>query len=544
MKLPEIATAPQDLDALLDLPMLISTARALIGDSPMSSAELDVANSLSTKVPRNLVALVKTAIKSGTDPLGTAYCIIKLPDQRRESGQTFTPIEAVIGMFKWATARGEVARIVDPGAGSGRYVLAGLRRIPGALGVASEMDPLLALLLRANANVLGVQDRLTIHLGDFRSLTLEPIEGRTLFIGNPPYVRHHDITPIWKDWYSQSLKKLGHASSQLAGLHLHFFLKTLSLSRPGDLGCFITASEWLDVNYGQSLRDLMTNGLGGKAVFVVSPRIPVFGDALVTACITCFEPGREDDAIEFKNIDNIEQLSDLSGGHFVNRLTAKAEKSWGVLLRNHEIVQPEGFIDLGQLFKVSRGQVTGKNSVWVASSNRFGLPDEFLVPSITEATDIIRAPNARIENLASLRRVIDLPAILDNLSDDHQRAIREFLLWARSEKADQGYIAQHRTPWWRVNMKEAPPIVVTYMGRRPPVFAINTAGARLINVAHGLYPKIQISPSSTANLVNWLNNNVSQDSGRVYAGGLTKFEPSEIMRLKVPSVEMLEAGLV
>lgn len=88
-------------------------------------------------------------------------------------------------------------------------------------------------------------------------------------------------------------------------------------------------------------------------------------------------------------------------------------------------------------------------------------------------------------------------------------------------------------------MASIPQVVVTYMGRRPPVFAINTAGASLINVAHGLYPKVELEAGALEWLVTWLNKNISQDSGRVYAGGLTKFEPSEVMRLQVPGIPML-----
>ncbi|QGZ39336.1 hypothetical protein IP92_02415 [Pseudoduganella flava] len=531
------------LDALLDLSTLVSVASRLVTSTVLSPTEQDVVAQHAKVVSDELVELTRASIVEGTDPLGAAYCAIRSPEQRRGAGQTFTPVEAVLGMFAWAAAQGNFARIVDPGAGTGRYVLHGLRQNLQATGVASEMDPLVALLLRANATALGLADRLDIRIGDFRALQLEPIEGRTLFIGNPPYVRHHDIAPEWKEWYSDSLKRLGHASSKLAGLHLHFFVKTLALSRPGDLGCFITAAEWLDVNYGQSMRDLMTNGLGGRAVFVVAPEVPVFGDAMVSACITCFEPGSADTDIEFKKIDRLEQLLDLTGGHFANKVAAKAERSWSILLRNQEIVRNEEFINLSDLFKVSRGQVTGKNSVWVTKDNRFGLPEEYLVPTITDAADIIHA-GGRIDDVEALRRVIALPAALDELEREKFLAIQEFLDWAKAENADKGWIAEHRKPWWRVDMtKPAPQIVVTYMGRRPPVFAVNTAGARIINVAHGLYPKVQLPDESVEQLVAWLNTNISQNSGRVYAGGLTKFEPSEVGRLQIPSAELLARGV-
>jgi hypothetical protein len=35
-------------------------------------------------------------------------------------------------------------------------------------------------------------------------------------------------------------------------------------------------------------------------------------------------------------------------------------------------------------------------------------------------------------------------------------------------------------------------------------------------------------------IVFWLNSNIKVSDGRTYAGGLTKFEPKEIERLRIP----------
>ena len=77
------------------------------------------------------------------------------------------------------------------------------------------------------------------------------------------------------------------------------------------------------------------------------------------------------------------------------------------------------------------------------------------------------------------------------------------------------------------------------MARRPPAFVINKADARHINIAHGLYPREQLTETVKKALVAYLQVNISQRSGRTYAGGLTKFEPREMERLIVPSPAML-----
>src|SRR3546814_3471279 len=89
----------------------------------------------------------------------------------------------------------------------------------------------------------------------------------------PPYVRHHLIDADAKRWFADTAAGFGVKASKLAGLHIHFYVRTLELARTGDYGVFITSSEWLDVNYGATLRNLLTQRLGGVALHVLDPAI-------------------------------------------------------------------------------------------------------------------------------------------------------------------------------------------------------------------------------------------------------------------------------
>jgi hypothetical protein len=79
------------------------------------------------------------------------------------------------------------------------------------------------------------------------------------------------------------------------------------------------------------------------------------------------------------------------------------------------------------------------------------------------------------------------------------------------------------------------------MARRPPAFVRNEIGARHINIAHGLYPRQEISAGVLDRLAKFLRVSVGVQQGRTYAGGLTKFEPREMERIPVPSLEVLSA---
>ena len=76
------------------------------------------------------------------------------------------------------------------------------------------------------------------------------VDGTTLYVGNPPYLRHHMLTANGSSGSRPRRNGLDMAASQLAGLHVHFFVATVLQAKAGDFGSFITAAEWLDVNYG------------------------------------------------------------------------------------------------------------------------------------------------------------------------------------------------------------------------------------------------------------------------------------------------------
>jgi adenine-specific DNA-methyltransferase len=59
-------------------------------------------------------------------------------------------------------------------------------------------------------------------------------------------------------------------------------------------------------------------------------------------------------------------------------------------------------------------------------------------------------------------------------------------------------------------------------------------GARYVNIAHGLYPREPLAPDILDALAAFLSQSVATGQGRVYAGGLIKFEPREMERLLVP----------
>ena len=510
---------------------------------------------------------LRAQIRDGADPLGCAFIQLHPSSARRALGATYTPREIIQPMLAWAAEQDTPERVVDPGIGSGRFLLQAAQLFPKARLVGVEIDPLAALIARANLAVAGVANRAIVILGDYRETDLRSDE-RTLFVGNPPYVRHHLIDTRWKQWHAAGWQDLGITASGLAGLHIHFFLATLLNARGGDYGAFVTSAEWLDVNYGSALRDGFLGNLGGAELIMIEPTAAAFPGAATTAAITLFRVGSHPEYIRVRRVNQLSQANQLPQDNAPSAVTARgsteaagcapdfakppdsatprsaddsllvtrarleAETRWSRLTRPpHK--HPAEFVELGELCRVHRGQATGANRVWIINGKTQSLPPSVLFPTVTRARELISA-GAVLSHTDHLHSVVDLPADLDQLDCETRSAVEVFLHEARHRGAHATYVARHRAKWWSVGLRPAAPILATYMARHAPVFTRNPAGARHLNIAHGLYPREQLNEQQLCALVNYLSSGVSVVDGRTYAGGLTKFEPREMERIWVP----------
>jgi hypothetical protein len=81
------------------------------------------------------------------------------------------------------------------------------------------------------------------------------------------------------------------------------------------------------------------------------------------------------------------------------------------------------------------------------------------------------------------------------------------------------------------------------MARRAPAFVLNRAAVRHLNIAHGLYPREPLAERDLQAVLSYLRRHTSTAGGRVYAGGLVKFEPKELERIRLPRLEDIHGYL-
>ncbi len=469
--------------------------------------------------------------------MGEEYCALREAAERRSAGAFYTPTALVRAMTRWALER-EPDRVVDAGCGSGRFSLHAASAGVGVLAI--DIDPISTLICRANLAAVG-QDRVRVLHGDYLTASIPTIGGRTAYIGNPPYVRHHALSCDTKHWGRRVANDLRLPPPGLAGLHVYFMLATMLHAAHGDVGTFVTNAEWLDVGYGRTVRQALLDGLGGLAVHLVAPETTVFGDAMTTAAITCFEVGAEPDHVSMRVLHGLPGATELSGpAHRVPRTVLTSETRWSALCHAKPRTRRTSSRRLGDLVRVSRGVATGCNAFFVMSPHEARLRElePWTTPALTRAREVLGAAGV-VRADASKSVLLNADPDTD-LRSSVSGALRRYIEEGEAAGVCAAYLCQHRKPWWRLDAKAAP-MVATYMARRPPAFALNPDAMPSVNVVHGLFPKIPMAAEEMHALVAYLNAFASDvaGAGRVYHGGLRKLEPREMEAVPVPDLSDL-----
>ena len=186
----------------------------------------------------------------------------KTQAERNRLGQFATPSTLAFDILKYASrffSKREAIHFLDPAIGSGAFYSALRNVFPQdqlveALGF--EIDPDYA---KAAKRLWG-NSGLVIKQADFTNET--PMPRFNLVICNPPYVRHHHLQ---SDDKARLQFRTAQASSMklsgLAGLYCYFLGLSRAWMAEDGLAGWLIPSEFMDVNYGRSVKHYLLNNV-------------------------------------------------------------------------------------------------------------------------------------------------------------------------------------------------------------------------------------------------------------------------------------------
>lgn len=456
-------------------------------------------------------------------------------------GQFFTP-EPIAALMGEIVRESHPETVLDAGLGGGA-LLRSVGEGPRLFGI--DLDPRAVEMARSH-----LPKSAELLVGDFLDPGRWPLSETSFdaIVSNPPYVRHHNIWAAHKALKGRYTTHLGVKASSLSGSYVYFFLEALMRLRPGGRLVFITPTEFLDVRYGQAVKEALLRHCSIDEILVLEMDRLAFADVLTTSAITVAtrseRPSRRFRLVEGSMNGRVERGREVE-------LEASPELPWTPLLPSRaERIVPllKGrTAKLGDLCRVRRGIATGDNSFFVltrAEAVEREIEQRFLVPAVLGARDL--PTDGQLDEAFFQARLEGGGRNLLFFCHEDTRALKGTKAWSYIEHgAELGLFERFnckvRKPWYGVEPVPPADFFCTYMARANGRIVRNLVGARCMTSLLNVWAKPGIDPEALRpSLEDPVNAQLLREFGRTYGGGLGKIEPGDLLRLPIRRPEGME----
>ena len=477
----------------------------------------------------------------------------------RNKGQFWTPDWTADIMVAYVL-QGKPSRLLDPAIGQGVFFRAAKR-------YAQSHDFDLTLFGRdIDPEVIGQARMAGLDAGDLRNVEMRdfvldpPSELFPAIIANPPYIRHHRLSPAQKGHLREfACKATGRNIDGRAGLHVYFLIRALQTLSPEGRLAYIVSADICEGVFAHALWQWICSQYRLDAVIAFASEATPFPDVDTNALVFCIRndiPATQFDWVKCLDRDSRELTALISGqqqknykGIQVHRRLLSEALATGLSRppsddANHQCT-------LGDFAYVMRGIVTGDNDFFFMTSARakeLGIPDSVLVKAVGRIRDVQGESFGpedieRLEANGRPTRLLDVNGLqFDQLPEPVQRYFQE----GEARELPAKTLIKTRKPWYRMETRKIPPIMFAYLGRRNARFIRNYAQVVPLTSLLCVYPKhasaefverlwkVLSAPETIANL---------RKVGKSYGSDAIKVEPRALERLPLPDVLVRVEGL-
>ena len=458
-------------------------------------------------------------------------------ERRYEIGQFFTPAP-IAELMADAVREVEPATVLDPGVGGG-ILLRAVGEGPRLFGL--DIDA--AAVELAATSMPGEHE---IAVGDFLDAERWPLTEATFdaVIANPPYVRHHNLSAEHKLLARHYSSRLGLKVSSLSGSYVYFFLEALLRLNEGGRLAFITPTEFLDVRYGQAVKEALLDHCEIDEILVLEMDELAFEGVLTTSAIT-IATKRKSASRRFRLVEGRLNGSIEKGREIeLQAEVAPAVLPWTRLLPSRvERIAPllhGRTAKLGDYCRVRRGIATGDNSFFAmtrAEVEQWGIEERFLVPVVLGSKDLPTAGPLDADFHAS--RIEAGARGFLFFCHDHIEGLRgtnalRYIEHGREIGVHERFNCRTRNPWYGVEPVPPADFFTTYMSRNRARIVRNLIGARCMTSLLNVWAQSGVDPEAMRpSLEDSTNAQLLREFGRTYGGGLAKIEPGDLIVLPI-----------
>lgn len=433
----------------------------------------------------------------------------------------------------------------DPAVGTGAFFAALIKEvrpseISSAIGI--DINPQQVKAARWRWEGKGM----TVLLGDY--LHMENLAPRNLVLANPPYLRHQEISSVYKSELRQRASvQMGMRISGLSGQYVYFLLLAHQWMTRDAIAAWLIPSEFMQTGYGQAVREYLSERVQLLRIHRFGQDDPQFESAEVLPSAVFFR-----NASPAKN--HIVELT--SGGSLSQPLHSEhvlisemnSHQKWSIPWQTTRKKAPNE-VRLGDLFSVKRGIATGANDFFMLereSAKELGLPDEVLRPVLPKVRqlsgDVVERCSDGFPDVRTQFCLLDCALPIEAIEKLFPRLFSYLKLGEKLGVRD-GHLVGKRSPWYRQEWRPVSRFLCTNIGRvvgdRSAIqFIWNKSDAVATNTYLMLYPHPAVAellkqhPELEEKLFSSLKASARDsvpDISRTRAGGLRKVEPSELL---------------
>jgi adenine-specific DNA-methyltransferase len=464
----------------------------------------------------------------------------------REKGQFWTPPWVAQAMVAYVLRDGN-RRVFDPAVGAGAFLSAAKTlseeyRIPVSL---SGCELHAGALDEARRSGLTNRDLGGIQIRDFALNPPDKISGG--IVANPPYIRHHRLSPKTKKLLRDFCSMLmGTPIDGRAGLHVYFLLRALQLLEKNARLAFIMPADTCEGVFAPQLWKWICARFCLEAVITFAPSASPFPRVDTNAVIFMIRNSAPHSELTWARcVQSGDALKGWVGSNFkhtpdgIEAQTRDLSEALETGLSRPRRVLTTDSVPLGNFASVRRGIASGANEFFFLTKARLDslrLPREFFVRAIGRTRDV-QGDAITTRTMNELERAGRPTWLLSpgkTALQNLPRTVQAYLEDGEASGLPKRALIASRNPWYKTETREPPPFLFAYLGRRSARFIRNDASVVPLTGFLCVYPH-DCSAKSLEKLWRVLNHPQTIENlklvGKSYGDGAIKVEPRALERL-------------
>jgi len=478
----------------------------------------------------------------------------------RKKGQFWTPDWVAEAMVEYVFAdRGGM--LFDPAVGAGAFFRAAkiVAKEKGLPYILSGMDIDSNALDEAVLYGLPKEDMKDVRIGDF--IFQSPKNKLSAIVANPPYIRHHRISLEVKGKLKRlSMESTGTILDGRAGLHVYFLIRALTLLEDGGRLAFIMPADTCEGKFSKDLWGWVSKNFRLDAVVTFAPEASPFPNVDTNPIVFLICKDKPKDMFIWAKYH--EAKTDAFKLWIRSGFSVAPESSFESFKRDLAEGLQTGFSRppitgkaskyvLGDFVQVVRGVATGANEFFFLTDEQvqqLELPKKYFVRAIGRTRDV-SSEEITQETLETLRKK-GRPTLLLSLNgepfENYPEKLKKYLLAGEKQGLPQRPLISQRKPWYKTEVRNIPPFLFAYLGRRNVRFIRNTAKIIPLTGFLCVYPRSE-EKEFNERLWKILNHPDTISNlaliGKSYGDGAVKVEPRALEKLPIPDSVIEQSGL-